>query len=302
MRAFGVSVGPGVSSLADPVLTLFDSAGATIVSNNDWQTNTSATAAAISNATVAAGLPPLGSTLDAALLVPISLGTYTAQVTGFGGSSGEFVLEIALTDAIRPTTIPPAIIFLSRHQFAVSNGSATFAVHVLANPAPTYQWRRNGAIIPGASSPVLTLNSLTPSAHGSTVDVQITSGATTITSAPRSIFMLPDYHSADTNRDGRIDIVELTRVIQLFNHTVANVRTGEYRTQADTEDGYAPGFGAITNHHAADTNKDGKISGPELSRVIELYNYVNGTVRTGEYHSAVGTEDGFALGPIPSVF
>jgi hypothetical protein len=35
----------------------------------------------------------------------------------------------------------------------------------------------------------------------------------------------------------------------------------------------------------------------ELTRVIELYNVRHGTVRTGAYHAATGTEDGFATGP-----
>jgi hypothetical protein len=35
----------------------------------------------------------------------------------------------------------------------------------------------------------------------------------------------------------------------------------------------------------------------ELTRVIELYNYRSGTVRTGQYHVLAGSEDGFAPGP-----
>jgi hypothetical protein len=42
---------------------------------------------------------------------------------------------------------------------------------------------------------------------------------------------------------------------------------------------------------------DGKFNLVELTRVIELYNYRVGTVRTGQYHPQAGTEDGFGLGP-----
>lgn len=49
--------------------------------------------------------------------------------------------------------------------------------------------------------------------------------------------------------------------------------------------------------HTADSNKDGRISLLELTRVIELYNYRAGTVRTGQYKVKVGTEDGFEVGP-----
>ena len=49
--------------------------------------------------------------------------------------------------------------------------------------------------------------------------------------------------------------------------------------------------------HTADSNRDGRISLLELTRVIELYNYRAGTVRTGQYKVKVGTEDGFEVGP-----
>ena len=49
--------------------------------------------------------------------------------------------------------------------------------------------------------------------------------------------------------------------------------------------------------HSADSNRDGRISLTELTRVIELYNYRSGTTRTGQYKPQAGTEDGFTPGP-----
>jgi hypothetical protein len=49
--------------------------------------------------------------------------------------------------------------------------------------------------------------------------------------------------------------------------------------------------------HSADSNRDGKISLTELTRVIELYNYRSNTTRTGQYKPQSGTEDGFSPGP-----
>jgi Ca2+-binding EF-hand superfamily protein len=105
------------------------------------------------------------------------------------------------------------------------------------------------------------------------------------------------YHSADTNQDGAISLTELTRVIELYNYRSGTTRTGEYRTQAGTEDGYAPGPGSVSPFHSADTNRDGAIGLTELTRIIELYNYRSGTTRTGQYRAQAGTEDGFAPGP-----
>lgn len=53
--------------------------------------------------------------------------------------------------------------------------------------------------------------------------------------------MLTNYHSADTSRDGRLSLLELTRVIELFDMRVGTARTGAYRLQAGSEDGFAPG-------------------------------------------------------------
>jgi formylglycine-generating enzyme required for sulfatase activity len=49
------------------------------------------------------------------------------------------------------------------------------------------------------------------------------------------------YHTADSNRDARIDLLELTRVIELYNYRIGTVRTGAYHLKAGTEDGFAPG-------------------------------------------------------------
>ena len=117
-------------------------------------------------------------------------------------------------------------------------------------------------------------------------------------------------HSGDINADMRISLVELTRMIELYNTRSDTVRTGAYRVDAGSEDGFTPdssrhpGSSAVlTVFHSADTEgisggtRDGALGVFELTRVIELYNYRAGTVRTGEYRAALGTEDGFAPGP-----
>lgn len=58
------------------------------------------------------------------------------------------------------------------------------------------------------------------------------------TRAGSAVVTLANYHSADTNRDGRL--VELTRLIELFNTRLGTTRTGAYRVLAGSEDGFAP--------------------------------------------------------------
>ena len=136
---------------------------------------------------------------------------------------------------------------------------------------------------------------------------------------PLMVAKVVAVHSADTMGategtppDGKLNLLELLRVIELYNTRNGTVRTGSYRIQDGTEDGFAaePTRGptdaaTLPRYHSADTGNgvtpgsppDGKIGLTELLRVIELYNYRSGTVRTGQYHVQAGTEDGFAPGP-----
>jgi hypothetical protein len=125
------------------------------------------------------------------------------------------------------------------------------------------------------------------------------------TPSPLTISQLTT-HTADTNSDFRIGLVELTRVIELYNVRFTTTRTGRYKEQDGTEDGFgldlltAPTGTAVplTRYHSADTNQDARLSLVELTRVIELFNVRSGNTRTGAYRAATTTtEDGFAPGP-----
>ncbi|HEY1794292.1 MAG TPA: CotH kinase family protein [Opitutaceae bacterium] len=87
LAGFGV---PG--SLAGPVLQVFDSSGSLVASNAGWSTN--ANAAAIAAAATAAGAFALQpGSADSALLLTLQPGSYTAVVSGSGGSSGIALAE-----------------------------------------------------------------------------------------------------------------------------------------------------------------------------------------------------------------
>ncbi|MEY2879840.1 MAG: hypothetical protein RLZZ15_2220 [Verrucomicrobiota bacterium] len=118
------------------------------------------------------------------------------------------------------------------------------------------------------------------------------------------VVRLTTAHSADTDGNLRFSLLELTRMIELFNVRNGTARTGAYGVQDGSEDGFAPeptrpGSLVVTlaRYHSADSNHDGKLSLLELTRVIELFNHRVGTQRTGQYHVQPGTEDGFAPGP-----
>jgi hypothetical protein len=91
------AIGPGLAQLgiqapmADPQLTLFNSASAVVKSNNDWGGDQSITAAATQ---VGAFSISTATSKDAMLLVTLPPGGYTAQASGAGGTSGLVILEV----------------------------------------------------------------------------------------------------------------------------------------------------------------------------------------------------------------
>lgn len=293
IRALGEGLGASPGVLVDPVIELFR--GTTSLARND---DTYFSSGSDIPPTVGlVGARPVSESLDSTLVRTLAPGAYTVQLTPYNSEeSGTVLFELFESDAQRASVIAPVITYLSPNQFAVQGGAARFGVVVVAKPGATYQWRKNGAPIDGAVGPVLTLENV-QSGDATNYDVVITSGASTVTSSSRTLSILPEFHSADTDRDRRIGLLELTRIIQFYNYRVGTVRTGEYHTLDGTEDGFTLGGGSITTHHTADSNRDGRIDIVELTRVIELFNHRSGTARTGEYHAVVGTEDGFTPGP-----
>jgi len=78
--------------LAQPTLNVVDASGNTFATNTGWSTATNAAAIATATAAVHTFPLPQGSA-DCALLVTLSPGTYTAIVTGVGGTSGIALVE-----------------------------------------------------------------------------------------------------------------------------------------------------------------------------------------------------------------
>jgi len=89
-------IGPSLSQfhvngvLSDPIVSVYDQAGQILATNNDWDSAGGAAAAALQ-----VGAFPLneGST-DAALIVTISPGAYSIQVTGRNAAKGEALVEV----------------------------------------------------------------------------------------------------------------------------------------------------------------------------------------------------------------
>ncbi len=104
IRGMGPSLAPyGLTGLlADPVLNVYDSSGNLVATNNDWgtpvgvnATQVTATAATLTSTAAQVGAFPLvAGSKDAALIVTLPPGAYTAQVSGNGGTTGNGMAEV----------------------------------------------------------------------------------------------------------------------------------------------------------------------------------------------------------------
>lgn len=190
----------------------------------------------------------------------------------------------------------------------LSDTSAAASVRPVAGDSGILEWVWSGSSVPAPSFSFVL--SVPTGASGKPAVTTMVSGLrdgvthqVLAQSDPLLVPAGPSFHSADTDRNSRISLLELTRVIELYGTRAAQVRTGAYRPDVLGEDGFAPdlnrasGVVAIpSNPHTADFNRDGRISLLELTRVIELYNQRSGSVRTGEYFARGDTEDGFVPG------
>lgn len=59
---------------------------------------------------------------------------------------------------------------------------------------------------------------------------------------PGSPSPLTRFHSGDFDRDGKVNLSELLRVIELYNHRVGSQRVGGYRSDSESADGFTPGL------------------------------------------------------------
>jgi hypothetical protein len=262
-----------------------------------------------------------GASLRANDPAQLAAGSYSVRVrsTDAGGLWSEKSFSVSVTDNLGPTvasvTGPPAATYRcgANLEFTVKFNDA-----VIVTGTPKLNLtiggvaRAAGYVSGGGSTDLLFRYIVVQGDHaasnevvvgtldlsGGTIRDSVGNDATLTFTAPTLPGVLVDAltHSADTNADWRISLVELTRMIELYNHRSGTTRTGEYHCEAGTEDGFAPGAGTLTSWHSADCDHNGRISLVELTRVIELYNTRSGTTRTGDYHAAGGTEDGFAPG------
>lgn len=109
-------------------------------------------------------------------------GEYTVVVTNAAGSVTSAAATLTVTDSSVAGTAPVILMQPVASQTVALNGTVTITVDASGSPTPTYQWRKNGATIAGATSSTLTLSPVS-SGDAATYSVVVTNTVGSVTSS-----------------------------------------------------------------------------------------------------------------------
>jgi len=138
---------------------------------------------AASGGVVRSGTPVISGT-------PTTAGTFTVRVQGVGlAGQGQFE-SITFIISGGVTTVAPAITAQPQSTTVAAGGAATFTVTATGTPAPTFQWRKDGTALSGATANRLTLNSVQTGDAGR-YTVVVTNSAGSVTSSAATLTVTP---------------------------------------------------------------------------------------------------------------
>ncbi len=111
--------------------------------------------------------------------VALSGSSFTVTVSNAGGSA----TSTAAILTVNAAPVPPSITTQPASAFAIEPGGATFSVVATGTSPLSYQWRRNGTAIPGATSASYTLNSTSGADSGASFTVVVSNSVGSATSS-----------------------------------------------------------------------------------------------------------------------
>jgi sugar lactone lactonase YvrE len=110
--------------------------------------------------------------------------TFTVVVGNAGGSATSSAATLTVNS-------PPSITTQPSSTIASAGQNATLSVVATGTAPLTYQWKRNGQVISGATNATLTLSPATAEDHGAQFTVDITNSVGTVTSNAASVTIAP---------------------------------------------------------------------------------------------------------------
>ncbi|MDP1833154.1 MAG: immunoglobulin domain-containing protein [Geothrix sp.] len=116
------------------------------------------------------------SSYTIAAVAPADAGSYTVDVTNTLGT-------VTSNAAVLTVTVPPTITTQPTSQTVLAPAAATFSVVATGTPTPTYQWKKNGTNITGATAASYTTLATSLADQGASFTVVVTNSAGTVTSS-----------------------------------------------------------------------------------------------------------------------
>lgn len=113
---------------------------------------------------------------------------YSFAVDGWNGEWGAITLNLTLSPS--SNAVAPAITSQPQNVTVTAGGNASFSVTATGNPAPTYQWLKDGATLAGATSATLSLTNVQAGDAGS-YTVTVTNSAGSVTSSAATLTVNP---------------------------------------------------------------------------------------------------------------
>ncbi len=114
--------------------------------------------------------------------IPATAGLYTCEVTQ-GSTVTSAAAVITILGAAEAPVITSHPVSQSANQ---GDNNIFFTVTASGDPAPTYQWRRNGSVLNGETGSTLELDNVSPSDSG-TYTVDVSNAVGTVTSTPATL-------------------------------------------------------------------------------------------------------------------
>jgi DNA/RNA endonuclease G (NUC1) len=124
------------------------------------------------------------------------LGGYYVEVSNAAGSAVSNAAELIISG------IPPSITTQPATQIVPAGSSVTLSVGATGSPLLTYQWRVDGAVIPGATSAALSIPNAQEDATGD-YDVVVSNSVGSVTSAIAEVTVVPAAPSIATQPSSR---------------------------------------------------------------------------------------------------
>ena len=116
-------------------------------------------------------------------VTPSNAGTYSVVVSNWIGSTTS-------TAALLAVTVPPSLTTQPSAQSVTAGNSATFTVAATGSSPLTYQWRKDGTAIPGATATTFTVASVTAANVGS-YSVIVSNSVSSLTSTAAALTLTP---------------------------------------------------------------------------------------------------------------